>query len=124
MIEPGDIEQKIKRLQALLKEKFRIDADDLRIGFKKAGRRLPARIHKSAEVIIDAQVKMGHPKLARLADGAAIDKAFHKIETHLEAIDVKDRRTGAVLGVLGSLVFNMIVVFALFMVVVVWRGLI
>lgn len=124
MIEPGDIDTKVKRLLALLKEKFRIDTEDLSAGLKKAGRRLPRAIHKAGAVVVDAQVRVGHPKLARLADGDAVQRAFARVETYLDAVDVKDRRKGAILGVLGVIAFNLIVVFVIFMAVLYWRGLV
>lgn len=124
VIEPGDIDHKVRRLQGLLKKKFRIETDDLRTGLKKAGRRLPRSVHKAGAVLAEAQTVAGHPKLARLADGEAVQRAFQTIEAHLTGIDVADRRKGALLSVLGSIAFNLISVFLLLMLVLWWRGLI
>lgn len=124
MIEPGDIEQKVRRLQDLLKQKFRIETADLGVGLKKAGRRLPRRVRKAGAVLVEAETNVGHPKLAQMADAKAVARAFQTIETHLTGIDVADRRKGAVLGVLGSIAFNLILVFLIVMLVLWWRELV
>lgn len=124
MIEPDDIDRKARRLQALLKMKFRIEADNLRQAMAQAGRRLPKRVHRAAELICQAQRLAGNPKLARMVDAQAIERAFSKVEWHLEQIDVRDRRIGAVLGMLGALAFNMILVVLLVLAVLYWRQLI
>ena len=67
---------------------------------------------------------MRHPKLARLIKADQIDRAFTHLNEHLETIDPADRRKGAILGMLGGMVFNLILLIGALIAVLHWQGMI
>ncbi|MCP4206146.1 MAG: hypothetical protein GY767_03735 [Shimia sp.] len=119
-----DIEAKEARLLELAREKFGVRAKTLSRAMKKIGRRVPARLHKQAAVLVEARRLGGHPKLMMRVDGVAVSKAFDEIVAHLETIDVADRRKGAALNMAAALVFNLLVVIVLVVLVLRWQGLV
>ena len=119
-----DIDAKVARLLELAREKHGVRAKSLARAMKKLGRRVPGRLHKQAEVIIAAQSLGGHPKLMMQVDGGAVTKAYDEIATHLEAVDVADRRKGALLNLAAALSFNLMVVVVLVILVLRWQGLV
>lgn len=119
-----DIQAKEAQLLELAKEKFGVRAKTLSRAMKKIGRRVPARLHRQAEVLVEAQRLGGHPKLMMQVDSVAIGKAFDEIVAHLETIDVADRRKGVLLNLAAALAFNVLVVVVLVTLVLRWRGLV
>lgn len=123
MIDPTDLERKQAEVERLLEEKFGAGSGDLQARMRKVGRRVPKRVHLAARVIRDARMQAGHPKLRAFVDPRQVNRAFATLRSHLKAVDVADRRKGAVLGVLGGLSFNLLLALALLLAVLVWRGL-
>ncbi|CUH64014.1 hypothetical protein TG4357_01017 [Thalassovita gelatinovora] len=122
MIDPKELEKKQAELTKLLAETFGASSGDLQHRMRKVGRRVPKRLHAAAKVIIEAQAMAGHPKLRQFIDAAAVNRAYLDIRDHLKTIDVADRRKGAVLGLLGGLSFNLLLVLALLLAFLMWRG--
>lgn len=112
-----------QRVLALLRAKLGVKARTLAAGMKRAGRKLPKAAHQAADVICAAQIQEQHPKLARLVDYSAVERAEQTLQSHLQRIDPKKRRTDAVLGMLGVQAFNVLAVFALVLGLAYWRGL-
>jgi len=116
----GAIEQ--KALSAL-KAKLGVNARSLRQGMKRAGRRLPREAHRAAEVLSKARMQSDHPKLSRLIDETSVQTAQSILLGHLDKIDPKERRKHIILSVLGTQAFNVLVVGALVVALMTWRGL-
>jgi hypothetical protein len=93
---------------------------DLRLD--KSLRRAPAAVKKAAEGFKHARQQAGHPKLMRMLDSDQLQAQFATLTEYLSAIDVADRRKGLILSTLGSISFNLLVVFIVLMVWLVWRG--
>ena len=72
--------------------------------------------------LMAAEKQAGHPKLSRQLDGVKITMAFDMLGEALARVDMKDRRKGLILGVLGSMAFNLIALIALFVLFALWRG--
>lgn len=123
MIDPKQLDRKQAELEQLLEEKFGASSGDLQARMRKVGRRVPKRVRDAAGVIAGAQAQAGHPKLRFFVDGKAVNRAHATIRSHLKTIDVADRRKGAVLSVLGGVSFNLLLVLALLLGVLMWRGL-
>lgn len=122
MITVQDMDDKEAQLLQLAREKFGVRAKRLDRAMRKLGRRVPARLHKQADVITAAQRLGGHPKLRMQVDSAAVGRAFEEIRAHLAAVDVRARRIDRILDVLGSLSFNLIVMVAALIVFLRWQG--
>ena len=122
MVQMPDIESKVAALQDLLSEKFGVKKRPLPKMLQRTGRRLPRRLHKRAQVLVEAQRLAANPKLARMVDQAGVARAFDELSAHLEAIDVADRRKGAILSVAAAVAFNILVVAGAFIVWLWWAG--
>ena len=124
MIEVEKFRNRIKALEGLVQLKLGVGGRTLSGRFSRAGRRLPKRIQRAGRIITDAEVRMAHPRLARLHDPKAINAAFSEIAAHLETIDPADRRKGRVLGVLGGMAFNLILLIGVIIILLYWQDVI
>lgn len=124
MIETQDLNRRIQELMEQLHAKLGLRGKSLRVRLGRAGRRLPKRLHRAGQVILDAEQKVAHPKLALLVDPHPVEAAFAEFKVHLAEIDPVDRRKGKLLGWLAGVVFNLILVIVLLLAVLRWQGLI
>jgi hypothetical protein len=83
---------------------------------------LPSRLRKQAGVIVKAQGLGGHPKLMRMIDMTAINKAYSEILAFLEPIDPKERRRTRMLRMFGGIALNLVIVAVCFVTWLVWSG--
>lgn len=120
--EPDLIAIERKALDAL-RAKLGVRAHDLPRGMKRAGRRLPRDAHRAASVIINAKAQSGHPKLGRMLDFHSVASAETVFHEYLEKIDPKERRKDVVISMLATQAFNVLVVIALVVGLMAWRGL-
>ncbi|WP_146188633.1 hypothetical protein [Pseudoprimorskyibacter insulae] len=112
----------VAKLNTLLEKKFGARRGTLERRVRKAGRRLPASVRRDLAEVAKTAKLAENPKLARQIDPAKMTAAYDRALKHLNAIDVADRRKGAILGALGVTSFNLIVVFAVLIVLLIWRG--
>ncbi|MHA6325238.1 hypothetical protein [Roseivivax sp. CAU 1753] len=124
MMQDAKLGQQIARLETLMSDKFGASRGRLDRRVIKAGRLVPKGVRRDLDRVARAQAMAGNPKLARQLDAPAIRAAARRAEDWLASVDVADRRRGAVLGGLGALAFNLIVLFVLALVVLRWRGFI
>ena len=122
-MERDDISSKSDALCALLAEKLALKRGSLEQRLHRAGRRLPARIRDSAHAVARAEALSGNPRLARRIDQAQLTRAFDEVRDHLRGIDPAERRRGALLGMLGGLAFNTLLLIALTLAFLRWRGI-
>lgn len=106
-----------------LKTTFGGKPETLEAGLKRAGRRLPSRARKAGAMIVAAQAQAGHPKLQQQLDGKALEKAFDRLDEGIGSVDAGELRKRWWLGMLAAAAFNLLVVFAVFVAVARWRGL-
>ena len=109
-------------VHSLIEERLRIKGRTLEKALARAGRLLPKWAHREGRYLVQATQLMEHPKLRLMVDEAKVLKARDMLVTHLRSIDSKERRTTRVLGVLGVISFNLILVFAALMAYLLWRG--
>jgi len=109
-------------LEDLLAEKFRLKKGPLERRLKRLGHRVPGFAQQAGQVLVRARAFQGHPKLQMQVDAREVERAYDTLRRHLQTIDVKDRRKGAVLSLLGSLSFNILMVLGLLLLVLLWRG--
>ena len=64
-----------------------------------------------------------HPKLALRVDRGRVARAHAEVCAHLRRIDPADRRRGAILGMLGGLAFNLLLLAGLALAFLRWRGI-
>lgn len=119
-----EISAKSDELCTLLGERLSIKRGGLADRLRRAGRRLPSRIRAQARIVAEAEALCAHPKLARRIDREAVSRAHIEVRDHLRGIDAGYLRRGALLGVLGSLAFNLLLFAALMLAVLRWRGVV
>ena len=124
MIERHQIDPLAERLEQLLAQKFGLSSGPLSRRLARLGRRLPAAVRDDMARIVAAQAASGHPKLALQHDLTDLRGACQRAEAHLQTIDVKDRRRGALLSLLADVMLKVLIVATLVVVVLVWRGLV
>jgi len=117
-----DAGQMISRIEALLAQKLAIRDVPLETGLRRAGRRLPRRMRAEGRVLVQAARLAGHPKLSRRIDQTRTLRAYERLSRHLTAIDPRDMRRGRILGVLGGLAFNLLLLGAALLALALWRG--
>lgn len=117
-----DFTTRSDELRALMQEKLGFKSRDLADAFRRAGRRLPRRVRQHTAILVQAEERAFHPKLAATTDPQAVEQAFKAITGHLQGIDVADERLGRWLQFAGTLAFNFIVIAILFVIWMRWRG--
>lgn len=124
MFDARDLEKKAARLHSLVRDRFGVDQPDLAKAARKLGRRVPKKVRAALISLQDARQRARHPKLRLQIEPRALEADFATASGYLEAVDKADRRKGAILGVLGGLSFNLIALFVVVVLVLMWRGLI
>ena len=119
-----DLDARIDNLAILMEERLGIRGDGFEEKFARAGRRLPRRLRHEGAVLVEARKFAAHPKLGRRVDERRLRKAVRALERHLERIDGTQRRITLTINWLAGNAFNVLVVFALTLAVLAWRGLI
>lgn len=120
MSEYDKIPEQIQGTQALMRQKLGAGGATLHDSLRKRGSRLPRRIRASIQELANAESFASHPKLRVTLDTAALSNAAAVSQEYLAAIDLSDRRKGWWLGMLGGLVFNLLLFFAVCVAVFVW----
>ncbi|SIN81495.1 hypothetical protein [Vannielia litorea] len=77
---------------------------------RKGGRLLPRKVRREAAFIAETEARMAVPKFAFQYDPARVARAEKTVRGFLETVDPADRRKGVVLGILGWLAFNFLLV--------------
>ncbi len=95
---------------------------DLETKLNRAGRLLPKPVRAQADMIVQSLKYQGHPRLERRQDDASIQRAHAATMKHLNQIDARDRRRGLVISFLSTNAFNLLVIVALLLAVLRWRG--
>lgn len=116
------IEDKAAEIADLMKERLGIRGKDLTEKLRHTGRMMPKRVKHEATLLVEALVLAENPKLSRMIDHERLAVAHQTCVAFLESVDVADRRKGVMLGILGSLVMALLVVAALVISVLKWRG--
>ena len=124
ILEPSDIAAKVAEVSALIEARIGPKGPDLGRQLRRTGRRLPSAMRRQGAVLEQAQRMAGHPRLYRQIDGAAVALAHARLITHLETVDPLDRRRGTLLGLASVNAFNLLVVGALIVAILRWRGLV
>lgn len=116
------IQQMADRVAALLEERLRVKGRGLAGKMRKAGRRLPRQVRDAAEVLAKAQMMSQSPRLLLQIDDETVALAYDVCLKHLNGIDPRARRRGAILDVTASIAFSLLVVAGLVLAVLFWRG--
>ncbi|WP_419740048.1 hypothetical protein [Ruegeria sp.] len=122
MTQETDIQTQIAQTIQLLRKKLGVKDKTLIASVRRAKRRLPRKVYKQAMVLAQAEPMAEHPKLRLVLDGPKLEKASDEVQSHLNAINLADRRLGWFLSFLGSVALGLIALAAVAMIVLRWRG--
>lgn len=123
-MESKDLAQKIAHLNVLLEQKLALRKGTLAQRADRAGRRLPRWVRRNLHQLDRAQSMADHPRMARMLDSPALERAYVSAAAHLKSIDPKERRKDRLMGILGSLAFNLLLLAALLVAVLRWQGIV
>lgn len=112
------------RLSALGEQKLGIRGASIVRLSRKAAPRLPRAVRRDLRRVAEAAPLADHPRLRLTLDARELKRAGARVEAHLAGIDPADRRKGWWLGLLGGMAFNILLAFALLIVLLLWRGFI
>ncbi|WP_170134551.1 hypothetical protein [Salipiger aestuarii] len=119
-----DIGGVIARLEQVFDDKLKLRRGAFDVRAARARKALPRPLRADLEKVMAARRMVGHPRQARLVDGAAVRRSADRIETHLRGLDLTNRRKGAALSLLASLMIDALVVGAVVLGLLLWRGFI
>ena len=108
----GDVlSNSVEEIRALLEERLRIKGRNLAHQVGKLGRRVPKRVRKDAEFLVQAETLTQHPKLAQMIDAKQVARARENVVTHLKTVDPKEVRKDKILLFLAKVSAFVIAVF-------------
>ncbi|TMM55410.1 hypothetical protein [Sulfitobacter sabulilitoris] len=117
-----DITGKADHLRRAIEAHLGVRGRDLDHALRRAGRRLPRRVRAQAQMIARAERFGGNPKLERRLDATRLAAAFDAVDRYLAQVDRADLRRARLIGILAVIAFNLVVIFALFVIWLRWRG--
>ena len=121
---PQELTPHIDDIRRLLETQLRVRGATLAKQVQRAGRQLPRKIRTEAAFLVQANMLVQNPKLARMISPDRTQKAAETVATYLRGIDPRDRLKGRILNIAGILALNLLLVGGLVVVVLVWRGIV
>ncbi|OIP84110.1 MAG: hypothetical protein AUK37_06095 [Rhodobacterales bacterium CG2_30_65_12] len=118
-----DFEARAERLARLIEERLDVRGHGLAAKLGRGGRKLPRAVREAGEQLLLAERMAANPKLARQVDDARIAAACEAAEHALERIDPWERRKTFAVNWLAGNAFNILMVLALALAAIAWRGL-
>lgn len=120
--DPNELTRLAERLTALMRDKLEVKAESFPAALRRAGGRLPRRLRREGAVIVATLDQVRSPRLSRIADGEGAARAARRIEAYLSRLDPAADRARARAFFWANIAFRIVVVIALLMAVLVWRG--
>ncbi|SMY08620.1 hypothetical protein [Flavimaricola marinus] len=111
-------------ISRLMSERMRISGRSLEAQVRKAGRALPRARAREARYLVQAQQLSQNPKLARMIDERQVTQATANLTAFLSGIDPKERRKDRLLGILGILAANVLLIGGAAITYLWWQGLV
>lgn len=108
MIDQAGFDVRVSNVETALRDKVGVGGRDLGAKLRRAGRRLPKRVQKAGRVLTEAQARRGIPKLWLQVDPETTDRAFDDINRHLDTVNPVERRKDLILGLTGTIAFNLL----------------
>ncbi|MDF0601754.1 hypothetical protein P1J78_13495 [Psychromarinibacter sp. C21-152] len=116
------LEARAASLAALIEKKLRVKGDGLEAKLRRGRRRMPAKVRREAERLVEAQRFADHPKLRMQVDAGALEASYARCARWLKGVDLKKRRREAALNLLTVNAFNLLAVGSGFVAYLVWAG--
>lgn len=123
-MKPQDLAPLTMDIRQLLDTQLRVRGATLDKQIHRAGRMLPRKIRAEAAFLVQADMLVRNPKLARMINPERVQKAHDAVAGYLHGIDPKDRLKGRILNIAGVLAFNLLLIGGLVVSFLVWRGIV
>ena len=114
----------INEIRGLMEQRLRIRGRSLESQMRRAGRLLPRHIRREVRFLVQAAPMAGNPRLARMIDQDHAMKAYRQVVAYLMTIDPKQAARTRLLNLAGVVAFNLLLLFAIVVTILVWRGII
>ncbi|MGR3436800.1 MAG: hypothetical protein ACU0CO_18235 [Shimia sp.] len=101
-MDPARIDRQLANLSSLVTERTGVSGRDLAVKLKRLKRRLPRYERGQAQVLIDAEERRAHPKLARQMVPEEIARARVALELWLAEVDPAERYKAVAFSALGT----------------------
>lgn len=116
------IQQMADRVAALMEERLRVRGRTLSDKLARGGRLLPRAVRAEARSLATFAEMAQNPKLLLQIDEARVAQAYDVCVRHLGGIDAWGRGRSMAMGILTSLVGNLMILALLVAAILVWRG--
>jgi hypothetical protein len=121
---PQDLTPQIDEIRSLLETQLRVRGATLDKQIHRAGRLLPRKIRAEAAFLVQANLLVQNPKLARMINPERVGQAHLAVSSYLNAIDPKERAKTRALNYLGLIAFNVLLLVGALIAILVWRGIV
>lgn len=124
MIDPRAFQADLDAVSEKLRTRLGVRGATLSRQLRRAGRALPKAARQGGRRLTELQSMMAHPRLARVVRPDDVKAAFAALNAPLDQIDAKERRKDRALRLAGVVVGNLLLLGALLVIVLRWRGMI
>lgn len=121
-MEPVVIEQLVTRIFDLLAEKLGAKGKTLEKRLLYVSRKLPGRVRKAGQALVEAQSMAESPNLAMKIDSEALSASYDVISKHLSEIDSAAERSRKRYNLFAAIAAQVLLVAAAIFAVLMWRG--
>lgn len=113
--------EEIADLQKVMEKHLKL-AGEFTAQAARARRHLPRSMRLRLSRLVEALERMDHPKLALTLDQTQLVKDAKALKQHLKTVNLMDRRKGRALDIAATVMAAMIMLIALLVLVLRWRG--
>lgn len=116
------VEQLVERVFTLLREKLGVRGGSLEARVRRAGRILPRHVRVAARELVSADQMAQEPKMLLRLDPSRVSAAYETCTNHLEGIDEKALKSKAIFEFAATVIVQVLVIGAIALAVLHWRG--
>jgi len=113
---------KAEAVRALMEERLGVKGRDLAYALRKGRRMVPRWVRKQGAVLVAAERAARSPKTAKQIDRTQVMHAYDLVTNHLRAINVNAQRRDRMLKLAGVIAFQVLLLVAVFIAYLRWRG--
>lgn len=121
-MEPAEIQALSERVFALLQSKLGARGSTLQKRLAYVRRKLPGRIRRAGDLLVEAQNMSQNPSLAMRLEHDRLSRATAEIERYLNEIDVAAEKSRHLYNKMAAIAGQFILVTAIAVSFLVWRG--
>ncbi|PPB81850.1 hypothetical protein LV82_01067 [Albidovulum inexpectatum] len=118
----GSVERQAEEVARLIAARLGVKAGSPDAAVARARRKLPARIRRAADELIQAAAMDRHPRLRLMVDRNRTDRAYRTCMRYLRPLGARERRRAIVLDALSAMGRAVFGVLVLVIAWLAWRG--